>query len=286
MSMSMTSPTEHSFASADGTNLHALRWEPTETPKGELLVIHGLGEHVGRYQQTASDLAQAGWAVTAGDLRGHGKSGGKRGAIRQWADYVADAKAVAQLISADRFVVLGHSMGGLVALDFLNTHPEMVEGLILSSPALAVGVEAPIWKTGAAKLLSKVLPDLRMGNELDSDYITANRDVVEAYLKDPLVFHTVTPRWFTELLATQARQFEIAASAHTPLWLFYGEDEAFVDLKSLRKLVDAWPAEQHSSLTCWPGRRHECLNDTGREDVISVLIGQLNAFAGKNADNA
>ncbi|MBT5120040.1 MAG: alpha/beta hydrolase, partial [Planctomycetes bacterium] len=236
-----------------------------------------------RYQETASDLVAAGWAVTAGDLRGHGKSGGKRGAIRHWADYVADAKAVASLIPSGRFVLLGHSMGGMVALNFLSVHGGSVSGLVLSSPALRVGVKAPAWKTGAASFLSKLWPDLRMGNELDSDQITADREVVAAYLADPLVFHTVTPRWFTELLLVQEKQFEMARQSTVPLWLFHGADEAFVDISSFRTLVDAWPSIHHSSLTCWPNRRHECLNDTGRADVISVLISQLEAFSSQSA---
>ena len=143
--------------------------------------------------------------VTLVELRGHGKSGGRRGHVKRWHDYVEDFQAAAGTVGRP-FVVVAHSMGGLVALSALQepVHPQ-VRGLAISNALLGVAVEAPKIKLAAAGFLSKVLPWIPLSNELDSSMISRDPEVVRAYLEDPLVLDTMTMRFAAELMSAVER---------------------------------------------------------------------------------
>jgi len=193
-----------SLTAADGLSLHGQVWPlQDQAARGSVVIVHGLGEHIGRYAALAVQLNAWGWQVTGFDHRGHGRSKGRRGSLANDDDLLHD---LARVVDATRsawpgpLVLLGHSMGGLVAARFvaegLQAQPASwhrhVDALVLSSPALDPGMKA------GQKLLLAVLgplaPGLAVGNGLKPDWISRDPAVVAAYVADPLVHDRVTPR--------------------------------------------------------------------------------------------
>ncbi|NOY26433.1 MAG: alpha/beta hydrolase [Oligoflexia bacterium] len=175
---------EHSIQSADGTRLRVVQWAPEATPTAEVLLLHGLAEHAGRYPHVAAALTAAGYHVTFVELRGHGNSEGRRGAIQSWGDYVADLQAAADFVRKPFFLV-AHSMGGLVALDALRGPSAMhdqVRALALSDPLTGLAVIPPKLLDMAKHWLSKLVPNLHIKNPLDPAQVSRDPEVVRAYI--------------------------------------------------------------------------------------------------------
>lgn len=255
----------------DGTRLALYRSaEPAGALKADVVLIHGFAEHLGRYNHVVDALVSAGYRVRGVDLRGHGQSDGKRGFVRRWRDYGDDALAAIARCPTEPFVV-AHSMGALVALDLLREQP--IRGLVLSSPLLRPIVDAPAWKKASARLLSRITPWLSMGNELDPTAVTRDEATQRAYGADPLVFQTVTPRWYTEMLAASARVRDHAARFTAPALIQVGSAEKVVDPQRVADLAREWggPAE----FIRWDGLYHELMNEPERAEVLSRVIGWL-----------
>lgn len=251
--------------SADGTRLRLGR---VGTGSRDLLIVHGLAEHAERYAHVADAAAKAGWRVTVLELRGHGHSGGRRGHVVQWSDYVADVTAAAALLNPD-YSILAHSMGGLVTLDSLRSglRPARVA---LSNPLLGVRVAAPQIKIKAAGLLSRIWPTLPLGNELNNAWLSRDKAVCDAYSADPLVYSTITPRWYTEMLKALERVH--SSRYNVPLALFYSDTDPITDAIVAKRLVE----QNNGQTTGYPGMLHEIMNEIGKEQVISDILAWLN----------
>ncbi|WP_291478707.1 alpha/beta hydrolase, partial [Acidovorax sp.] len=186
------------FTAADGENLAVQDWPLLEgTSRGTVLLVHGLGEHVGRYDAVARRLNAWGFAVRGYDQYGHGESGGPRGGLTgemRLLDDLADMVDAtrARMAAHQPLVLLGHSMGGLVAARFVSMHLRPVDALVLSSPALDPGLNA-VQKLLLATL-PRILPNLRVGNGLDAQYLSHDPAVVAAYLADPLCHDRISAR--------------------------------------------------------------------------------------------
>lgn len=262
--------------SADGLKLAHYRW-PLEDCKAEVLLVHGLAEHMGRYHHVAAALNQAGYQVSGVDFRGHGQSPGKRGHVQSWQDYVDDLTAAAEAINGP-YLLVAHSMGTLITLDFLrsaegNHVSQQAKAVALSAALLGVAVEAPKWKTAAAGLLSKLWPTLSLSNELDANQICSDPQVVQDYLDDPLTYPTITPRWFTEMQAALLRVNQAALSYGLPLWLSYGAEDQVVSRAAIDDFQSRYGAD--SELKSWPGGRHEIFNEPFQQEVFAHLIQWL-----------
>ncbi|MDP6849490.1 MAG: alpha/beta hydrolase [Planctomycetota bacterium] len=271
----MTTARETTIRSSDGTQLCTYDWIPENNPVGEVFWVHGLGEHMGRHDWVSRKLCEQGWRVLGCDLRGHGKSAGKRGHVNSWSDYLADLDAVSASLH-ENFILIGHSMGGLIALDWIR-EGQKVAAVALSSPLLGVAVEAPAWKLAAGRLLSNILPRLSMSNELAPELICSDPTVVEAYKADPLVFDTITPRWFTEMSQALERVQNNSFPYPLPLYLNLGAKDQVVSNKDAKKLFENWKGPK--SLEVWPNCFHETLNEPVREEVLQKLAVWLSCPA-------
>ena len=187
------------YTANDGENLAVYDWPLAEgsAQRGTVLLVHGLGEHAGRYHAVAQHLNAWGFAVRAYDQYGHGQSGGPRGGLNhdmRLLDDLADMVDAtrARMAAHQPLVLLGHSMGGLVAARFVSMHLRPVDALVLSSPALDPGLNA-VQKLLLATL-PRILPNLRVGNGLDAQYLSHDPAVVAAYLADPLCHDRISAR--------------------------------------------------------------------------------------------
>lgn len=259
--------------STDGTLINGRRWSPEGEVKADILLCHGLGEHLGRYEYLGTYFSQRGYRVTGVELRGHGHSAGKRGHVDRWSQYVADLEAGADEIGGPHFV-LGHSMGGLVSLDYVRTAAE-VTALIVSAPPVAIPDGAPQWKMMLGRVLSRILPRLSMGNEIDPAEVCSDPEVVAAYATDPLVFATITPRWFTEFSAAIERVQAHAPHYRVPMLAMWGSEDVVVNVDAVAEFPNQYggPVEHKA----WDGMRHEIFNEPDKDEVLDTVIGFIEA---------
>ena len=259
--------------SRDGTRLHLVRWTPEGESRGHVILCHGLAEHMGRYSHVAERLVKDGWQVSGIELRGHGDSEGKRGHVNRWSEYIDDLKAAAETVNGPHFL-LGHSMGGAVILDALRTEwPWPLRGILLSNPALGFAVEAPAWKIKLAGFLSRVFPTLSLGNEIDTQYLSRDTTVVEAYRKDPRVFKTITPRWYTEALAAITRIMAYAPSYKLPAFFLTSTADHLCDHTATVAFIGRYG--EMADHTCYGALYHELFNEPEKERILDDVCAWL-----------
>jgi alpha-beta hydrolase superfamily lysophospholipase len=280
----------------DGLPLHLREWacaEGAEAAHGTVLIVHGLGEHIGRYERLAGALNAAGWHVAGYDQRGHGASGGPRGAIPQPDSLLVDLARVVdhvrERMPRGPLVLLGHSMGGAVASRFvaeaLAAAPAAwsrtgVDALVLSSPALQIGMNA-----GQKLLLAlggALAPGVAVGNGLAPEWISRDAAVVEAYQRDPLVHDRVTPRLVRFMLDAGESVRASAARWRVPTLLMWAGADRCVAPAGSASFAAAAPRALVASQS-WPALYHEIFNEPEREQVIARLTGWLVTHARKEA---
>jgi alpha-beta hydrolase superfamily lysophospholipase len=284
----MSDPT---IRTADGLDLAALSLLPAGPPRAAIAMVHGFGEHAGRYAALHRALIDAGFAVGAADLRGFGRSPGARGHIERWDDYRADAAAIvahAAALAPGRPVFLfGHSMGGLIVLDFALERPAGLAGVIASGPALLqAGGRRPLMAL-AARLLSRLAP--RMGTELGLDPrgLSSDPAEVEAYLADPLVHGRATMRWGAEILSTMAATLDRAPVFPRPLLLLHGAVDPINSAEGSRRFHQAC-GHADRTLRLYDRSRHEVHHDVDRMQFQRDLLRWLRerAMRARPADDA
>ena len=221
------------FTGSNGFNIFYRSFSAAKE-KARLVIAHGLGEHSGRYERVVQRLVAQGISVWALDFCGHGQSDGRRGHIESFDQYIADLdklidKAAEGASQQMRIFLLGHSLGGLIALNYALRFPDKLNGLVVSSPVLASKVKIPPFKKMLGQVMSAIWPGLSMSNELDPTKISHDPSVVDAYIQDPLVHNRVTARWFTEFLSAMARVNQSAGNMKTPILMQIAGDDFLVD---------------------------------------------------------
>ncbi|HYU41833.1 MAG TPA: alpha/beta hydrolase [Vicinamibacteria bacterium] len=267
-----------------GPALFGQSWRP-RTPRAAILIVHGLAEHSERYAATAAALADAGFAVHAVDYRGHGKSEGGRVHVDRIEDYVADVRAALQEVRcrppAQPLFILGHSQGGLVALKLALEDPGLLDGLVVTSPFLAVHPSSrpSAFIRALAGVMLRVAPRVPMPTHIDVRVLSRDPAVGEAYARDPLVSHAVSAGW---LRAIGRAQHEVRAGAprlRVPTLLMASGDDRLVDAEAARQFARA-ASPGVVEFVWWDGFFHEMLNDAGREEVRARIVTWINAAIG------
>jgi lysophospholipase len=276
---------QHHVRTADGLDLFCRSLAPPG-PRGVLVVVHGLGEHGGRYRPTAEWFCGQGFAVFAGDLRGHGLSpdapGGGRVHVRRFEEYFLDVDAfvaVARQAHQDLpLFLLGHSMGGLITIRYVLDNPGRHAGAVISSPALAAHPDfrPPLLLRLLVSLLSRLVPRALFESDLEVEALSRDPEVVRAYVDDPLVTHKVSARWYAETLKSMQRAFELAGTLRTPLLLMQAGADRLVDPGAPARWAAAAPAE-YVECEVWEGLYHELFNEPGKDRVRARTVEWLDA---------
>ena len=261
--------------SRDGTTLYVETFHSKEAEKAHILLVHGANEHIGRYSHVIDALNASGYTVTGVDLRGHGRSYGKRGHVMSWGDYRDDLSAGAKVAGSPVFV-LAHSMGGLVAADTLIDPQFEVRGLVLSNPLFGLAFTPPVIKATAAKIISKIIPALSMGNEVVVEHLSRDEAVQNAYRTDPLITSSLTPRWFTEMLGAISRLERDGGKITCPTLLLQGTGDKVTSVEATSAIVDKFGSKDKTTKS-YDGLYHEILNEPERELVIADMIAWLDS---------
>ena len=269
------------FTASDGDNLAVQDWPLPEGVRlrGVVLLVHGLGEHAGRYEHVARRLNRWGFAVRGYDQYGHGESGGVRGALPKTSRLLDD---LADLVESTRIrmdddtplLLLGHSMGGLVASCFVAQKRLTVDGLILSSPALDPGLNA--FQRLLLAFMPRLAPNFTVGNGLDVDFISHDAGVVAAYKADPRVHDRISGRLARFIADAGPWVVSRAPQWKVPTLLLYAGADQLVNPRGARAFAEAAPKDV-VTVRCFDDLFHELFNELDAEPVFEALRQWLDA---------
>lgn len=247
-------------------------WEPDGEPRATAVFVHGLAEHSDRHDRTATRLAEEGVTVTGFDLVGFGASGGRRGHIDSWTTYLDQIEdhVVAARSGTLPLVLMGQSMGGLLALEYCLSERPAPDAAVVISPALGGGNAI---QRGMTPVLARIAPTVLIPNYLKGEQLSRDPAVGEAYFADPLVFSKSTPTLGRELFAAMRRVGAHIATLRVPALVIAGGLDTIVPPQSSLALGAVAGVERK----LYPGLRHEPLNEPEAPDVLDEIVAWLGA---------
>ena len=294
---------EFTKRSPDNLEFYFQGWQPADAPKAVVCLVHGLGEHTGRYAHVAAALNDAGYAMLGFDLRGHGKSGGPRGHTPSYETLMDDIgrlldEAAARYPGLPRFLY-GHSLGGNLVLnyalrrcstaanpvgagrlrsgsrDLQSPGADGVAGVISTSPGLRVANPLPPAQLALAKVMNKLYPSLQMANGLALDGLARDPEVIRAYTGDPLAHNKISVRLATGIVEAGEWVIAHAAEFPVPLLLMHGTADKLTSAPASQEFAAKAPADR-CTLKLWDGFYHETHNEPEKAEVLAFMVDWLN----------
>jgi alpha-beta hydrolase superfamily lysophospholipase len=260
---------DESLSTSDGLRLFTRRYASTN-PTVEIILVHGFGEHSGRYRELIEHLNAQTYPVTVYDHRGHGRSEGLKGHVERFGDYVEDLDLIVSRVRAEdssrRLFIIGHSMGGLIALCHASAHADRVDGMVISAPLLAVAAPIPPGKLMVGRLAARWMPRLRLHNGLDPSNLSRSPEVAPAYVADPLVNFRVSARWFAEATSAMAEVMEAAAHIKLPMLILQGGGDRIASPGATAQFVRRLGSSD-KEFGLYPGLYHELFNEPERKEI-------------------
>lgn len=271
--------TESSFTGNYGTRIVYDVWTPEGPPRAALVLSHGFGEHARRYDHVIARLVDdLGLVVYALDHRGHGRSGGKRVELKAWSDFTDDLERLFGIVAEERpgldRYLLGHSMGGAIALSYALEHQDQLTGLILSGPAVDVTSGTPAVVVALGKVVGRIAPSLPV-QALDSNLVSRDADVVARYNADPLVHHGKVPAGIARGLVVNAESLPARLPGlRIPLLLLHGGEDGLVNVNGSRMIAEVAGSEDLTYHE-YAGLFHEVFNEPEQEKVLDDVAAWL-----------
>ena len=271
---------ESNWQNKEGLNFYVQGWEPEGKPRAVLALIHGIGEHTGRYAHVGEAFNNAGYALVGFDLRGHGKSGGPRGHFPSLDAVMQDIDEFLGLLRArypkdTPFFIYGHSLGGLLTLTFALKKQPDVKGIVVTGPGLRSALQEQKAKLMMAKLLGTIAPTLTVSSDLDVKMISHDPKVVDAYIHDPLVHNKMSMGFGKSGLSAIDFVFANASNFSVPLLVMYGSEDKITYPSGGQDFVKLVKGDVTFKL--WDGMYHEVHNEAGKAEVFKVVIQWLNS---------
>lgn len=269
--------TEHDFVGAHGQRIVYDVAEPdVDEPSAVVVIAHGMGEHGGRYGHLVALLTAAGYRVAVPDHLGHGRSGGPRMQVTRFSSYTDDLDRVVSAVAVDGLptYLIGHSMGGCIALDYALDHPDRLAGLVLSGAAIMPGDDLPRPLIALSKFVGKIAPGLPT-IALDSASISRDPAVVAAYEADPLVHRGKIPaRLGGEMITTMQTFPKRLPTLRMPVLVMHGSEDSLTNPDGSR-LVDRLAGSADKTLIIWDGLRHEIFNEPEQREVLGTVVSWI-----------
>lgn len=246
--------------------------------KANLVIIHGAGEHSGRYIKTAEYFAQNGYNVYTGDLVGHGLSDGTRMYINSIKDYIKDVEFLFDRIDSKKpTYLLGHSMGGLIVLYYMLSGESIaVKGVIASSPYIKDKIDIPKIKYLIGKAAASICPKLKIDSGLKGEMVCRDKAIAELYNTDKLNCSKVTAKWFVELEKARHLLVEMQKEFTAPCLILQAGGDIVVDSECVRQFYQGISSKDKEFIL-YDGFYHEILNDPEREQVLNKINSWMNA---------
>ena len=252
-------------------------WQP-ETVKAVVVIVHGMGEHSGRYQHVATKLADNEFGVIAFDHFGHGKTAGKRGHNPGF-NYVLESiteliDKATEIFGNKPIFLYGHSMGGNAVINYTLRKEHNLKGTIATSPFLKLAFQPPAWKLSLGKIMQKIAPSITLGNELDANDVSRDFIEVKKYIDDPLVHDQVSPNYSLSFIDAGEWAINNAATLKTPMLLLHGTGDKIIDYKGTEAFANNTPK---ASLKLYKDAYHELQNDLCKEEMLQDVVNWLNS---------
>ncbi|MCU0503889.1 MAG: lysophospholipase [Anaerolineae bacterium] len=265
---------EFTRQSPDKLQFYFQGWEPEASPRAVVCLVHGLGEHTGRYAHVAAALNDAGYAVLGCDLRGHGKTQGLRGHTPSYDTLLDDIsrlldEATLRYPGKARFIY-GHSLGGNLVLNYALRRKPPLAGVVSTSPAIRVANPLPATQLALAKVMNRLQPTMQMPNGLALDGLARDPEVIRAYTSDPLVHNKISVRLAVEML--QAGEWALAHAAEFPLPLLLVHGSADQLTSAVATQEFAGKVRGDCTLKIWDGFYHETHNEPEKAEVLGFML--------------
>lgn len=256
--------------SKDGSNLMYYSWLPNKKIKVAIGIIHGLGEHSSRYDDFAEYFCKKGYGVYSIDLRGHGKSEGKRGHVNNFKKLIDDSEEMFINIRKENLnvpmVMFGHSLGGCIALNYLcENQSKEIDLAIISSPWLKTVLEPPKFIIYIQKILVGLFPSFTLNNRLDPYHLSKNTNKVKKYIKDPLVHNRISLKMFSEVNMAIDKIENESEKINIPVLLLHGKKDNIISFKGTKKISKKI---NNSKLILYEGLYHEPHNDLEKNEIL------------------
>src|SRR5262245_53359804 len=268
---------EETVTTTDGLRLYLRRHE-LASAHGEILIVHGFGEHSGRYVELTRHLVDNNYSVTAYDHRGHGLSDGLPGHVESFSEYDEDLAKIVGSIKARTQVkslfVIGHSMGGLIALRYAARKEPAISGAVVSAPLIDVAVPVPAHKLMIARVGARMAPRMRLDNEINPSYLSRDPEVGRAYASDPLVNRKVSAKWFAEATRAMEEVSDWAGQIKTPVLVMHGTADRLESVEATKKIFERIGSTD-KELVIYDGFYHELFNEPEKQEVFDRVTNWL-----------
>ena len=273
---------EDYLEASDGLKLHYYR-RILDQPRYQIIAVHGLGEHAGRYAWFADQIAEDGGNFSVLDLRGHGRSEGSRGHSPSYNQLISDIEAFASIVKLENIpaFLMGHSLGGGLCLNYglrqaleAENHTTF-DGYIACSPLLRLSFQPPPWKLFLARKLVKLWPSFSLDRGINPRVLTRDKDISAAYLEDPLNHEMVSASLTLGFLEAGQFALDHANELLSPALVLHGGDDQVTDIEASKVFANS--AGDHASFKGFPGCYHELINDIDRNEVTETIKSWINS---------
>jgi len=267
------------WQTTDNLRIFAREWVGSDAPRGIVCLVHGLGEHSGRYQPLAQALTANGYNVLTYDQRGHGQSAGRRGDTPTYEALLADIDRLLEeaekRYSGLPVFLYGHSLGGNLVLNYILRRRPALSGAVVTSPWLKLAFEPPAWQILLARIMNRIWPRFTQKNGLDPEDLSHDAACVAAYSPDGLVHDRISARLYWLVHEAGRWALDNAAEFHLPLLLMHGTGDRITSVAASREF--AAQLSDQVTFKAWEGLRHELHNEQERTEVIEYILSWLGA---------